>query len=295
MDVASAEGGFAVEGATGSLLFSEGRVTISGLSLRYAGGTVDLGGTILLDGLKPTGIRISALVSHVKVSPFEGFRATFSGNLLLLGDSQPRAVRGELVFDRAIYDRDFSIDLASLLQRKRVATVGANPTVFDPVTLDVRLVAPPESIEVRTNVARLKASGELFARGTWGHPLLFGEIKAEEGGRLTLQGQRYDLVSGRILFSNPIRIEPFFELEAHGHDQPVPGHVRPHGHRLAPLAALLVGPAALRGADHLAHGDGRRPVDVRRGRARSGRRRSLRTSPSRRPRASCSRASPRTR
>ncbi len=216
VDVTSTEGGFAVEAATGSLLFSEGRVTISELSLRFAGGTVDLGGTILLDGLKPAGIRVSAIVSHVKVSPFDGFRATFSGNLLVLGDSQPRTVRGELVFDRALYDRDFSIDLAALLQRKRVATVGTNPTVLDPVTLDVRLVAPRESIEVRTNVARLKASGELFARGTWGHPLLFGEIRAEDGGRLTLQGQRYDLVSGRILFSNPIRIEPFFEMEARG-------------------------------------------------------------------------------
>jgi hypothetical protein len=214
VDVVSPDGGVAFESATGSLLFSEGKVTINDLGLRFAGGTVDLGGTIALDGWKPTAMRVSALLSHVKVSPFDGFRTTFSGNLLLLGDSQPRAVRGELTFDRALYDRDFSIDLAALLQRKRVATVGANPTILDPVTLDVRLVAPAESIEVRTNVARLKASGELFARGTWGHPLLFGEIRAEEGGRLTLQGQRYDLLSGRILFSNPIRIEPFFEMEA---------------------------------------------------------------------------------
>ncbi len=214
VDVVSPDGGVAFESATGSLLFSEGKVTINDLGLRFAGGTVDLGGTIALDGWKPASMRVSALLSHVKISPFDGFRATFSGNLLLLGDSQPRAVRGELTFDRALYDRDFSIDLAALLQRKRVATVGANPTILDPVTLDVRLVAPAESIEVRTNVARLKASGELFARGTWGHPLLFGEIRAEEGGRLTLQGQRYDLLSGRILFSNPIRIEPFFEMEA---------------------------------------------------------------------------------
>ena len=214
VDVVSPDGGVAFESATGSLLFSEGKVTINDLGLRFAGGTVDLGGTIALDGWKPASMRVSALLSHVKISPFDGFRATFSGNLVLLGDSQPRAVRGELTFDRALYDRDFSIDLAALLQRKRVATVGANPTILDPVTLDVRLVAPAESIEVRTNVARLKASGELFARGTWGHPLLFGEIRAEEGGRLTLQGQRYDLLSGRILFSNPIRIEPFFEMEA---------------------------------------------------------------------------------
>jgi hypothetical protein len=216
VDVVSPDGGVAFESATGSLLFSEGKVTISDLSLRFAGGTVDLGGSIGLDGWKPSSMRISALVSRVKVSPFDGFRSTFSGNVLLLGDSQPRAVRGELTFDRALYDRDFSIDLAALLQRKRVTTVGAIPTSFDAVTLDVRLIAPPESVEVRTNVARLKASGELFARGTWGHPLLFGEIRAEDGGRLTLQGQRYDLVSGRILFSNPVRIEPFFEMEARG-------------------------------------------------------------------------------
>ena len=216
VDVTSPEGGPAFEAATGSLLFSEGRVTISDLSVRYGGGTVDLGGSILLDGWKVTGMRVTALISHVKASPFDGFRATFSGNLLLLGDSAPRAVRGELTFDRALYDRDLSIDLATLLQRKRVTTIGASPTFFDPMTLDVRLVAPPESIEVRTNVARLRASGELFARGSWGHPLLFGEIRAEEGGRLTLQGQRYDLLSARVLFSNPIRIEPFFELEAQG-------------------------------------------------------------------------------
>ncbi len=216
VDILSPGGGPAFEGATGSLLFSEGKVSIADLSVHYGGGTVDVGGTIALDGWKPTGMRISALVSRVKVSPFDGFRGTISGNLLLLGDAQPRAVRGELAFDRALYDRDFSIDIATLLQRKRVATVGSAPTAFDPVTLDVRLVAPPESIEVRTNVARLKASGELFVRGTWGRPLLFGEIRAEEGGRLTLQGQRYDLLSARILFSNPIRIEPFFEMEARG-------------------------------------------------------------------------------
>ena len=214
VDVVVPDGGPAFESATGSLLFSEGKITINDVSLRYGGGAVSLGGSVLLDGWKVTGLRVSALVSHVKASPFDGFRGTFSGNLLLLGDSLPRAVRGELTFDRALYDRDFSIDLAALLQRKRVATVGANPTILDPVTLDVRLVAPPESIEVRTNVARLKASGELFMRGTWAHPLLFGEIRAEEGGRLTLQGQRYDVLSGRILFSNPIRIDPFFELEA---------------------------------------------------------------------------------
>ena len=215
MDISS-PGGAAFESITGTLLFSEDRVTLSDLSVRYNGGTVDLGGFVALSGLKPTSFRLSAHVGHVRASPFDGFRATISGDLVLLGDSTLRSVRGDLSLDRAVYSRDFSLDIASLLARKRAAVTSGSPTAFDAVELDVRLVAPPSSIEVRNNVARLKLSGELFVRGTWGHPLLFGEVTAEEGGRLTLQGQRYEIQSAKILFSNPLRIEPFFELEARG-------------------------------------------------------------------------------
>jgi len=207
-------GGTAVEAITGTLLFSEDRVTLSDLTVRYSGGMVDVGGFVALSGLRPIGIRLSAHVGHVRYLPFDGFRSTFSGDLVFLGDTTLRMVRGDLVFDRALYNRDFALDIASLLAKKR--DTSAPPTSFDGVALDVRVEAPPSSIEVRANVARLKLSGELFVRGTVGHPLLFGEVVAEEGGRLTLQGQRYELVSGRILFSNPLRIEPFFEIEARG-------------------------------------------------------------------------------
>ncbi len=212
----SSPGGAAFEAITGTLLFSEDRVTALDLSVRYNGGTVDVGGFVALSGLKPTSFRLSAHVGHVRASPFDGFRASFSGDLVLLGDTLLRTVRGDLSLDRAIYSRDFSLDIASLLARKRATVTAGNPTAFDAVALDVRLLAPASSIEVRNNVARLKLSGELFVRGTWGHPLLFGEVTAEEGGRLTLQGQRYEIVSAKILFSNPLRIEPFFELEARG-------------------------------------------------------------------------------
>lgn len=206
-------GGTAFESATGTLLLSGDRVTTSDLSLKYGGGTIELAGGVTLEALKPSSIRINAHVSHVRASPFDGFRATLSGDIVLLGDTTLRSVRGELVFDRAVYDRDFALDLASLLSHKRGAG-GSAPTSLDNVVLDVRLVVPPSSIEIRNNVARVKMSGELYARGTVGHPVLFGQIDAEEGGKLTIQDQKYDLISGKILFSNPVKIEPFFEVEA---------------------------------------------------------------------------------
>jgi translocation and assembly module TamB len=206
-------GGTAFESATGTLLFSGDHVTASDLSVKYGSGTIDVVGSVALEGLHPTSIRINAHLNRVRSSPFDGFRVTLSGDLVLLGDTTLRTARGELVFDRAIYDRDFALDLATILSRRRGAT-GSAPTSLDNVVLDVRFVAPPASIEIRNNVARVKLSGELHARGTFGHPVLFGQIDAEEGGRLTIQDQKYELVSGKILFSNPVKIEPFFELEA---------------------------------------------------------------------------------
>jgi translocation and assembly module TamB len=208
-------GGTAFESVTGTLLLSGDRITASDLSIKYGGGTIDVAGGVTLEGLRPSSIRINTHLARVRFTPFEGFRVTLSGDLVLLGDTTLRAARGELVFDRALYDRDFAIDLASLLGRRRGAASSA-PTSLDNVVLDVRLIAPSSSIDIRNNVARVKLSGELSARGTYGHPLLFGQVEAEEGGRLTIQDQKYELVSGKILFSNPVRIEPFFELEARG-------------------------------------------------------------------------------
>lgn len=117
--------------------------------------------------------------------------------------------------DRGLYDAPLDLGLGALLTKFRSPTaVGTEPTPFDDVVLDVRIEAPPRSIEVRNNVARFFASGSLTARGTFGTPVLLGEIDAEDGGRLTLRGLRYDLLKAELLFSDPVKIDPFFDLEA---------------------------------------------------------------------------------
>ncbi|HKC24215.1 MAG TPA: translocation/assembly module TamB domain-containing protein [Thermoanaerobaculia bacterium] len=215
VDFAASEGGAAFESISGTLTLSPGRVSAGALSLVYAGGTVDLGGVLTLDGASLTGIRINAHLTRVRSQPMEGLRATVSGDLVLLGDSTLRTVRGELVLDRAVYDADANIGLGTILGRLRApAALPPPPTRFDSVALDVRILAPLSSIEVRNDIARLRASGELVARGTWGHPLLFGTLEAEEGGQLTLKNLRYEVLSARVLFSNPQKVEPYFELEA---------------------------------------------------------------------------------
>jgi len=204
----------AVVGLTGAVALSSGRVSADSLTFGFLGGSVDAGGTLLLDGSQVTSVRLNAHLNRVRAQPFEGMRATVSGDIVLTGAQTLRTARGELVLERAIYDAPFELSITSLLGRRAPASLPPPPGSFDAVVLDVRITAPAGSVEIRNNVARARLSGELSARGTWGHPILFGQLEAEEGGRLTFQDLRYELLSARLLFSNPQRIDPYFELEA---------------------------------------------------------------------------------
>ncbi|HQR66904.1 MAG TPA: translocation/assembly module TamB domain-containing protein, partial [Thermoanaerobaculia bacterium] len=169
---------------------------------------------LTLDGLRLTNLRGAAHLGALRLQPFPGFRATVSGDLRLEGDSTLRSVRGEIAVDRAIYDADMNLGLASLLSGKRGATVASVAGPFDAVAVDVRINVPASSVEVRNNVARLKLAGDLLLRGNVGRPVVYGQLEVEEGGRLRLRDQNYDLASGKIIFSNPSRIEPFFDVDA---------------------------------------------------------------------------------
>ena len=57
------------------------------------------------------------------------------------------------------------------------------------------------------------ASADLTLRGTYDRPVLFGHADIERG-EVTFEGRRYRITRGTIDFTNPTRIEPFFDVEA---------------------------------------------------------------------------------
>lgn len=138
-----------------------------------------------------------------------------AGDLVLLGDSEVRSARGELRMTRGIYAEDLDLSIQALLGGRR-GSAGSLPeaTRFDDVALEVRIAIPQGAFEVRNNVARMRGSGDLTVRGTFGRPLLLGSIEAGEGGRLELRGLRYDVTKGKVVFANPAKNDPYFELEA---------------------------------------------------------------------------------
>ncbi len=69
------------------------------------------------------------------------------------------------------------------------------------------------TLRVENNLARLVASADLQLRGTADRPLMFGRAEVDRG-EVMFEGRRYLITRGNIDFTNPTRIEPFFDLEA---------------------------------------------------------------------------------
>ena len=71
----------------------------------------------------------------------------------------------------------------------------------------------PSTLRIENNLARLVARADLQLRGTYDQPLLFGRAEVDRG-EVTFEGRRYLVTRGSIDFTNPTRIEPFFDVEA---------------------------------------------------------------------------------
>jgi autotransporter translocation and assembly factor TamB len=56
------------------------------------------------------------------------------------------------------------------------------------------------------------ATADLQLRGTFDRPLLFGRAEIDRG-EVTFEGRRYTINRGTIDFNNPVRIQPFFDVE----------------------------------------------------------------------------------
>jgi translocation and assembly module TamB len=71
----------------------------------------------------------------------------------------------------------------------------------------------PSTLRVENNLARMVASADLTLRGTYDHPVFLGHAEVTRG-ELSYKGKRYRVTKGSVDFTNPTRIEPFFDVEA---------------------------------------------------------------------------------
>ena len=183
------------------------------------GGRVQFGGRVGLEGYLPGELNVTVRGEGMHLRYPEGVRSTVDADLSVRGNVKAPTLGGiGHGQERALEPADRSDRRAVRFRRRRparrrrgaAAPAAATPPV--PIRFDIQVLVP-STLRIENNLARLVASADLQLRGTYDRPLLFGRAEVDRG-EVTFEGRRYLVTHGAIEFTNPTRIEPFFDVEA---------------------------------------------------------------------------------
>ena len=188
------------------------------LNGRLGGGAVKFGGRIGLSGYQLSEFDLTATGEDMRLRFPEGMRSVVDATLALQGPASGPTLTGTVTVDNATWTRGFdasgnvfglgaSDDIGLPVAPGAISSSG-----LPPLRYDVRIVAP-STLHVENEMARIVASSDLSLRGTFERPLLFGRAEIERG-EVRFEGRRYQVTRGSLDFTNPNRIQPFFDVEA---------------------------------------------------------------------------------
>jgi hypothetical protein len=203
----------ALEALNGRVAFDATGLRLDDLTARLGGGLVRFGGRIGMQGYRPGEFNLTAVGQDMRLRYPEGFRSIIDADLSLRGPFEAPVVAGTVNVRSSVWSRRVEASGNFLEFVGRATPVGAGaPATTLPLRFDVRLIAP-STLRIDNNLARIVSSADLALRGTYDKPLVFGRAEIERG-EVTFEGKRYVVTHGTIDFSNPNRIEPFFDMEA---------------------------------------------------------------------------------
>jgi hypothetical protein len=208
----------AIDAINGTLQFDDRGIRLDDVTAMLGGGRVQFGGRIGFDGYVPGELNVTARGSDMHLRYPEGIRSVVDADLAITGNYATPTLGGVVTVKNAVWNRRIDapgsiFDLAA----RRGATAGVPPSEPDPsqivpLRFDLQVVVP-STLRIDNNLARMVANADLTLRGTYDRPVIFGHADIERG-EVTFEGQRYRITKGSIDFTNPNRIEPFFDIEA---------------------------------------------------------------------------------
>jgi hypothetical protein len=208
----------ALDSINGVISFDARGVRLDELSATMGGGNVQFGGRIGFEGYAPGELNVTVRGEGVQLRYPEGVRSVIDADLTVRGNVKAPTLGGSITVRSATYTRrvDAPQTLLDFALRRSsdagtgTAEVAAAATI--PLKFDLQIIVP-STLRIDNNLARGVASADLSLRGTYDRPALFGHVEVERI-QLTYKGNRYRVTKGTVDFSNPTRIDPFFDMEA---------------------------------------------------------------------------------
>jgi translocation and assembly module TamB len=204
----------ALDAINGVVYFDPRGVRLDDLTASLGGGQLQFGGRVGFVGYTLGDLNVTVRGENVRLRYPEGVRSQIDGDLALRGSFASPTLGGSVTVRNAVWSRRID-PTAGLFDFGAGAAGPAAPAAADavPLRFDIRVVVP-SSLHVDNNlVENMVASADLQLRGTYDRPVVFGRAEVDRG-IVRFEGRRYTITRGTIDFTNPARIEPFFDVEA---------------------------------------------------------------------------------
>ena len=208
----------ALDAINGIVAFDASSIRLDGLRASLADGRVLFGGRMGLRGLALTDYDVTLTGHDLRVRYPEGLRSLVDAALTVQGPADAPVLGGSVLVRSAVWTPAFD-GTTNVFGSSASAALPAGPgapAATTPSSLalryDVRVVAP-STFRIENDLARIVASADVNVRGTYDRPLVFGRADIERG-EVRFEGRRYLVPRGSLDFTNPERIQPFFDVEA---------------------------------------------------------------------------------
>ncbi|TAK17498.1 MAG: hypothetical protein EPO35_02910 [Acidobacteria bacterium] len=206
------------EDLNGTVRFDTDGLRVDGLKGKLGGGEVTFGGTIGLKGYVPDELNLSAIGRNMTLRYPEGFQSRVNTDLFLRGTMSAAELSGTVNVLHATMTRelDSEVGLLGFTAAEAIAAGGGvSGTVVEtgiPLTYEIQILAP-QTLRIDSSLAHVIASGDLTVRGTYDHPTMTGRVDINRAEAI-IQGNRYVLTRGAVEFTNPVTMQPVFDIEA---------------------------------------------------------------------------------
>ncbi|MEP7117520.1 MAG: translocation/assembly module TamB domain-containing protein, partial [Acidobacteriota bacterium] len=210
----------ALDAINGTVTFDATAIRLDGLRASLADGRVLFGGRLGLRGLALTDYDVTLTGHDLRLRYPEGMRSLVDAALTVQGPAAAPVLAGSVMVRSAVWTPAFdgTTNVFSAVTSSTATPLGpgvsgalaAPPAIA--LTYDVRVLAP-STFRIENDVARIVASADVNVRGTFERPIVFGRADIERG-EVRFEGRRYVVSRGSLDFTNPDRIQPFFDVEA---------------------------------------------------------------------------------
>jgi translocation and assembly module TamB len=195
-----------IEALNGDISVAGNRVNISTLTGKAGGGTVVFTGTALYGPVPNFHLALRANSVRLRQN---GVRAVGDADLSWSGTTQASLLAGRVTVDKLSFTQ--GSDLSEI-----VGQFSSDSTVTEPSSFEnhVRLnvaVQSSQNLSLASSQLSIAGSTDLTAQGTLATPVILGRISLT-GGEVFFLSKRFEIDSGTIAFSNPVRSDPVLNL-----------------------------------------------------------------------------------